>query len=257
MKPILMAVINLTPDSFWEASRVNSEDFLERAQELSGQGADMLDLGAYSSRPGADEVGLEQEWERLRPALLQLKLHPELCWSETPLWGGQQKAGIGLKSPRISIDTTRAEIVRRAQELIGTFVVNDISSGEDDCEMLPTVAALGLSYIAMHKRGTPKTMDGLCEYEGGIIEELLAYFQHFSEQAERLGIRDWVIDPGLGFAKDTQQNWQILEQLERLAIFNRPILIGAADKRFTAGDTPRAHRIAIEHGANILRVHEL
>ncbi len=135
--------------------------------------------------------------------------------------------------------------------------MNDISAGEDDPAMLQTVADLGLTYIAMHKRGNPRSMDSLCDYPDGIIPELLRYFEEFSRKANALGIRDWILDPGLGFAKTEAQNWEILENLEALKVFGRPILIGAADKRFTRGDTALAHAVAIAHGADILRVHTL
>jgi len=237
----LMAVVNLTPDSFYEPSRVWGDDSgaaLRRVRQLVAEGADIIDLGAVSTRPGAADVSLEEEWRRLEPVLEAL-------------------AGEGSTMPQISIDTTRSEIVKRAYNIIGPFLVNDISAGEDDTEMLLTVANLGLSYIAMHKRGTPRSMDALCDYPDGIMPELIRYFTVFALHAERLGIDDWILDPGLGFAKTDAQNWEILENLKQLKVFGRPILIGAADKRFTHGDTASANALAVSHGADILRVHEL
>lgn len=234
-----MAIVNLTPDSFYEPSRVwtdNADDALARIRQFLEDGADIIDLGAVSTRPGAADVPLEEEWRRLSPVLKALAADSE---------------------PRISIDTTSAEIVRRAYGVVGDFIVNDISAGEDDPAMLQTVADLGLTYIAMHKRGNPRSMDSFCDYPDGIIPELLRYFEEFSRKANALGIRDWILDPGLGFAKTEAQNWEILENLEALKVFGRPILIGAADKRFTRGDTARAHAVAIAHGADILRVHTL
>jgi dihydropteroate synthase len=134
---------------------------------------------------------------------------------------------------RISIDTFRAEIVRRAYEVIGEFIVNDISAGEDDADMLPTVGRLGLEYIAMHKRGAPGTMDSLCDYPDGVVSELIRYFADFERRAAAAGVERWILDPGLGFAKTPDQNWEILRLLPELQRFGRPILIGAADKRFT------------------------
>ena len=134
---------------------------------------------------------------------------------------------------RISVDTTRAEIVRRVYNTIGPFIVNDISAGEDDPGMLPLVAELGLSYIAMHKRGTPSDMDSFCSYGGDVVQELLEYFSEFSRKAASMGISDWILDPGLGFAKTPAQCWEILERLSEFKVFGRPVLIGAADKRFT------------------------
>ena len=171
---------------------------------------------------------------------------------------------------RLSVDTTRAEIVRRVYDCAGPFLVNDISAGEDDPEMLETVGRLGLSYVAMHKRGDPRTMDALCEYPDGIVAALVAYFTDFARKAADHGIADWILDPGLGFAKTAGQNWEILEGLEALQVFGRPILIGAADKRFTLTEPPfpfptlpdespteRAHRLALQQGAHILRVHDV
>ena len=224
----IMGILNLTPDSFWEKSRYN--------MDVLDAGFDIVDIGAVSTRPGADPVSEEEEWSRLEPVLLDLarKRHPV-----------------------ISIDTTRSEIVRKAHDILGSFIVNDISAGEDDPEMLCTVADLGLGYVAMHKRGGPQDMDGLCDYPGGVMAELLDYFAAFGRKAEKIGIEDWILDPGLGFAKTPRQCWEILERLDELTVFGRPILIGAADKRFTGGDNDRAHRLAIEHGASILRVHEM
>lgn len=238
----IMGILNLTPDSFYEPSRYDMSVF--------DSGVDIIDIGAVSTRPGATEVSLEEEWSRLEPVLSSL---PSV-------------------RPEISIDTTRAEIVRRVHSLIGPFIVNDISAGEDDSEMLSTVASLGLQYIAMHKRGNPGTMDFLCDYSAfstpehpsGVIPALLEYFAAFERKAEEYAIDDWILDPGLGFAKTVAQCWEILDNLETLSIFGKPILIGAGDKRFTKyppawaiyGDgNAVANEIALRHGASILRVH--
>ena len=232
---------------------------MERIVSFARAGATIIDLGAVSTRPGAADVSTEEEWSRLAPVLEALSVMPDLIGHRD-----------GFK---ISIDTTRSEIVRRAYEVIGPFIVNDISAGEDDPEMLPTVAELDLPYIAMHKRGNPQTMNGLCDYPEGVVEELIRYFSDFSERASKLGIHDWILDPGLGFAKTNEQNWEILERLEELRVFGRPILIGAADKRFTKevpqrildsslpkscqSGTDIAHAVALSHGADILRVHTI
>ncbi|NLZ19165.1 MAG: dihydropteroate synthase [Bacteroidales bacterium] len=230
----IMAVVNLTPDSFFEPSRVRATQARERIRELLSAGADIIDLGAVSTRPGAAPVSLREEWRRLAPVVR--------------VWDG----GV-----RLSVDTTRAEIVRRVYDCVGPFIVNDISAGEDDPDMLATAGRLGLPYVAMHKRGNPRTMDAQCDYPGGVIPELVAYFEDFSHRAEAAGIGAWILDPGLGFAKTAEQNWEILEGLDALRVFRRPVLIGAADKRFTGGDTERAHRLALRHGADILRVHDV
>lgn len=230
----IMGIVNLTPDSFWADSRTLPEEAPQRIEKMIADGADIIDIGAVSTRPGAAAVSEEQEWGRLAPVL--------------------EKLDPGLD---ISIDTTSALIVRRAFETFGRFTVNDISAGEDDPEMLPTVGELGLRYIAMHKRGNPRTMDSQCSYTEGVIPALKEYFEEFGHRAAEYHIDDWILDPGLGFAKTAEQNWEILEGLEALRVFGRPILIGAADKRFTGGDTEKAHRIALSRGADILRVHDV
>ena len=222
----LMGIINLTPDSFWAPSRYNMAILNSRA--------DIIDVGAVSTRPGAADVSVEEEWRRLEPFLRA--------------WDNPR---------RLSIDTTSSEIVRRAYDCVGPFLVNDISAGEDDLEMLPTVGRLGLGYVAMHKRGNPRTMDSLCEPDCDIIEVLNAYFAEFSRKAGDCGIRDWILDPGLGFAKTAEQNVEILRRLPELNRYGRPLLIGAADKRFTCGDTEKYHLMALRGGADILRVHDV
>ena len=231
----IMAIVNLTPDSFWAPSRVSADKALSRIAELCEKGADIIDIGAVSTRPGASDVDVETEWMRLEPVLKFL----------------------GKNHVPISIDTTSSEIVSRAYSLIGPFIVNDISAGEDDPSMLSLVGRLKLSYIAMHKRGNPRTMDSRCDYENGVVESLLSYFDSFALKAAEYGIEDWILDPGLGFAKTNEQNWDILHRLSEFKRFQRPILIGAADKRFTQGDTPKAHRLAARNGADILRVHDV
>ena len=304
----LMAIVNLTPDSFYAPSRVAPDDtdaFLERVRSFAAAGASILDLGAVSTRPGAVLPSLEEEWERLEPALEALR--SLIFYSQAAM--GCRTSPLHRSADtnvRISIDTFRAEIVRRAYEVIGDFIVNDISAGEDDPEMLPTVGRLGLEYVAMHKRGAPGTMDSLCDYPDGVMAELVRYFTDFERRAAAAGVERWILDPGLGFAKTVEQNWEILRRLPELQRFGRPILIGAADKRFTrqvppdllaacspesscapeplghpehplchpehplchpersegspsptALGTSIAHRLALQGGAAILRVHDI
>ena len=230
----IIAIVNLTPDSFFAPSRVRAEEAQERIRTLCSQGAEIIDLGAISTRPGAADVSLEEEWRRLEPVVR--------AWD---------------RNIPLSVDTVRAEIVRRVYDCAGSFLVNDISAGEDDPDMLATVGRLGLPYVAMHKRGNPRTMDAQVDYPQGVVPALVDYFTEFTRRAEEYGIADWILDPGLGFAKTAEQNWEILDQLEALQVFGRRILIGAADKRFTGGDTEKAHRIALQHGAHILRVHDV
>lgn len=220
-----MGILNLTPDSFHEASRYNMSVF--------DSPADIIDIGAVSSRPGASPVSLEQEWSRLSGVLTSLDT-----------------------SKRISIDTTRAEIVRRVRAITDRdFIVNDISAGEDDPDMLRTVAEFGLEYIAMHKRGNPQTMDSLAVYDD-VVEEVMEYFRVFERKADEAGVSRWILDPGFGFAKTEEHNLSLLGNLPKFKEFGRPILVGLADKRFTHGENEKLHREAVLGGADILRVHD-
>ena len=236
---ILMGVVNLTPDSFRPETRAMSiEAARVRVADLVARGCSIIDFGAVSTRPGAADVPVEEEWRRLEPVL------------------GSLEMGI----PTLSVDTTSAEIVRRTYGLIGRFLVNDISAGEDDPAMLETVAELGLPYVAMHKRGNPRSMDALTDYPQGVVKAVDEYFEGFAAKAEALGIKDWILDPGFGFAKTAGQNWELLENLPALCHFGRPILVGVADKRFTHTHNPfgscqNAEQLAAERGADILRIH--
>lgn len=223
-KAVTMAVLNLTPDSFWAPSRYNMGVF--------GSGADIIDIGAVSTRPGAEPVSEETEWARLESVL------------------GRLPEGV-----TVSIDTSRSSIVRRAYGLIGPFIVNDISAGEDDPQMLAAVAQLGLTFVAMHKRGTPRTMDTLTDYPGGVVPALLDYFTDFSSKASAAGVKDWILDPGFGFAKTDAQNMELLRHLGEFKRFGRPVLAGIADKRFTKGRSEVLQKVALLCGADIIRVH--
>lgn len=230
-----MAILNLTPDSFWAPSRAAASDALSRIRSMAASGASIVDIGAVSTRPGAAEVSFDEELRRLTPVLRQI-------------------ASDGPDGLRYSIDTTRSGIIRCAFDYIGKdLIVNDISAGEDDPMMLPLVGRLGLTYVAMHKRGNPRNMDSLCDYD--VMPELISYFREFGRRAADNGVSDWILDPGLGFAKTEEQCWEILERLGELKIFGRPILVGASDKRFTRGDNESAHALAVRNGADILRLH--
>ncbi len=240
---ILMGIINLTPDSFYGASRVWSDDGFDagalraRISDLLSRGCEILDLGAVSTRPGAADVAEEEEWRRLQPALRP-----------------------AAEAAKVSVDTTRAGVVRKVFDEIGPFIVNDISAGEDDPQMLATVAELALPYVAMHKRGNPRSMDSLVDYPEGVTAAVMQYFREFEARAAEAGIADWILDPGFGFAKTSQQNWQLLRDLAQFRVFGRPILAGVADKRFTkdplfnGGDLQRAEKMAAQV-ADILRIH--
>lgn len=252
--PRLMGIVNLTDDSFYPPSRLLGADgsfdrarFLARCRQMASEGASWLDLGACSTRPGSVPVSEEIEWSRLSPALDALAAEaPELL-------------------PLLSVDTFRGGIVRRVFDAVGPFLVNDISRGQLDSSLLPTVADLGLPYVAMHMRGTPSTMDTLCDYDGDVVGAVHRYFEDFTREAGRLGIREWILDPGLGFAKTPAQCLELLEHLDTFADFGRPILVGLSRKRLVravGGDSmdaamARLHRLAVARGASILRVHDV
>jgi len=229
-----MGILNVTPDSFFKESRVTPESAPSRISKMLDEGADIIDIGAVSTRPGAGAVPVEEEWRRLEPVL------------------GNLPGGLSF-----SLDTTSSEIVRRAYELSGPFWVNDISSGEDDPEMLPIVADLGLKYVAMHKRGTPSTMDAFADYPESVVRSVYGYFEKFSINAAMFGIADWILDPGFGFAKTDAQNMELLESLSVFRNFGRPVLAGISEKRFTHGNTQELQQTAVRNGADIIRVHDV
>ncbi len=245
----IMGIVNLTDDSYFAGSRCPTVSAaLDLAARHVAGGASILDLGACSSRPGSDPVGAGEEWNRLKPVL-------EAVRREFP-------------SIDISVDTYWADVVRRAYDLVGDFIVNDISAGEDDPLMLSTVGRLGLPYVAMHKRGDSRTMQSLTDYQD-VVSEVSAYFDGFSEKAGAYGIRDWVIDPGFGFAKTIDQNYELLRSLGRLkeGSGDRRILVGFSRKSMiykALGITPEdalpatqvLHLAALQNGADILRVHD-
>ena len=250
----IMGIVNLTDDSYFAPSRcLGSDGMLDAGRtvgmvgKMLSEGADIIDIGACSTRPGSEPVGEEEEWRRLEPVLKAIKdSYPDTV---------------------ISIDTWWASVVEKAAGLIGPFIVNDISAGEDDPGMLPAVGRLGLKYVAMHKRGIPKTMQSLCEY-GNVTEEVLQYFREFGARADKAGIKDWILDPGFGFAKDIGQNWQLLRELEVLRTLEHRILVGVSRKSMIYrlfGITPEEslsqtqvlHFAALERGADILRVHDV
>ena len=246
----IMGIVNLTDDSYFSASRCASpSQAVTLASRLVDEGASILDFGACSTRPGAEPVGAEEEWRRLRPAL-------ETVRKEFP-------------DVRISVDTYWSDVVRRAYDAIGDFIVNDISAGEDDPQMLPLVGRLGLTYVAMHKRGTPQTMQSMTDYED-VTSEVADYFSDFSDRAGQSGIRDWILDPGFGFAKTLEQNYQLMRDLSRFkaAFPSRKLLVGVSRKSMVyrlLGITPEEslpatqvlHLHALQNGADILRVHDV
>lgn len=231
-----MGVVNVNDDSFFAESRAEGvEAFESRVRSLLGRGIEIIDVGAVSSRPGAAYVGEAEEWRRLEPALR--------------LWARE------FSGKQLSIDTFRSGIVRRAYDLVGDFLVNDISAGAEDPSMLGTVSFLGLPYVAMHRRGDFTTMHNDWHYDD-VVEEVLAYFRTFAAQADALDI-DWILDPGIGFSKSSEESLTLLQNLSRFRDeFHRPILVGMADKRITqVVPQDELHRLAVQGGATMLRVH--
>ena len=242
----IMGIINLTEDSFYAPSRAKELDaFCRRADALLEAGAEILDLGACSSRPGSQEVSPDEEWTRLEPAL--------------------KEAARRYPGVTISIDTYRASIVLMAYQTIGRFWVNDISSGEWDEAMLPVAGRLGLRYIAMHHQGSFMTMHQPYAYDD-VVEAGKQYFSDFAVRAKEAGVTDWVLDPGFGFSKSNEDNQLLFDRLDELKSFRRPLLVGVSRKRFiwqprgltpdTCGDIVREYEErAAAMGADIIRTH--
>ena len=266
----IMGIVNLNDDSFYAASRTAADQALGRILQMQQEGAEVIDLGACSTRPGSAQPSLEEEWHRLEPVLkaLAASVHGEAVPSASLRDPVRANApGTASPWPMVSVDTFRAEIVRRTYDTIGPFIVNDISAGEMDAEMLPLVGRLGLPYVAMHMRGTPATMQQLTDYKD-VTEEVLTYFKDFALKAEAQGIRDWILDPGFGFAKTVEQNYELLSHMHRLSELGRPILVGVSRKSMIyklLGITPEealpatqvVHLAALQQGATWLRVHDV
>ena len=246
-KPRVMTIVNVTPDSFYDGSRTFTEEEIERrVMQAIAEGADMLDVGGYSSRPNADEVSVDEECARVCRAMKVIRrVCPEVA---------------------VSIDTFRAEVIRRVVADWGDCIVNDISAGEADSEMIPTIARLGLPYIAMHMRGTPVTMQSMTDYDD-VVEEVRSYFVRKIDELHSAGITDVVIDPGFGFAKTLEQNYALMDGLHRLSDLEAPILVGISRKSMiykllgcapaeALNGTTALHLEALRQGAKILRVHD-
>ena len=247
-----MGIINMSPDSFYAGSTaLNEDDFEKRCSTMLEDGADIIDIGACSTRPGAASVSEEEEWELLKPALKKiLRVFPY---------------------SQISIDTFRSSIVEMAFDFVGDFIINDISAGEDDADMLETASRLELPYIAMHKRGIPFNMQTLCQYDD-VVKEIKEYFINFIRKASQIGIKEIVIDPGFGFAKDIHQNYRLLNHLSEFK-FNAdsgscPLMVGISRKSMiykllsispedALSATSALHLTALLNGADILRVHDV
>ena len=247
-QPKVMGILNVTPDSFYTESRKQTDYEIEtRIRQMMEEGADILDIGAYSSRPFADDVSPEKEMQRLRQGLSILrKLYPEAI---------------------VSVDTFRADVARMCVEEYGVQIVNDISGGRLDPEMFKTVAQLGVPYILTHMKGTPQTMQKAPYYED-VMKEVCAFFQSNIRELQDAGVKDIILDPGFGFGKTVEHNYQILHNLDELHMFHLPLLAGFSRKSMiwkvlnitpeeALNGTTVLNTISLLKGTHILRVHDV
>ena len=245
--PKVMGILNITPDSFFEGSRYESEkDILKAAEKMLSEEAAFLDLGAYSSRPGAKDISEAEELQRMIPAVqVVTKEFPEAI---------------------LSIDTFRESVAREALDA-GAAMINDISAGNLDEHMLPLIAEKQCPYVMMHMKGTPQTMKDLANYED-VSREVLFYFSDKIEAARKLGINDIIIDPGFGFAKTIAQNFELMQKLDLFRQLELPLLVGISRKsmiwktlKIESNDalngTTALNMFALQKGAGILRVHDV
>ncbi len=245
--PKVMGIINLTPDSFYADSRKQNMDaILLQAQKMLTDGATFLDLGAYSSRPGATDISVQEETDRLLPAVEAIaKDFPDAV---------------------LSIDTFRATVAQEAIKA-GAHIINDISGGELDADMFSTVADLHVPYILMHMKGTPQNMKQMANYEN-VFDEVFDYFTDKYHQLKELGVKDVILDPGFGFAKKAEHSYALMQRLQDFNVLQLPLLVGVSRKNMiyktlgiTADEalngTTALNAIALTKGANILRVHDV
>jgi dihydropteroate synthase len=248
--PVVMGILNVTPDSFYAKSRISGEkEILDRAETIVSEGGTIIDIGAYSSRPDAINIDEKEEYSRIKPAMALIKKH--------------------FPDTFISVDTFRANIVKQLYEEFGSFIINDISAGNIDAQLIPYAGKTGLPYIAMHMRGTPKTMqnDENCIYED-IVAEIITYFVQKKKQLLEAGVIDIIIDPGFGFAKTVEANYELLAKMEAFKILEQPVLVGISRKSMfykmlnitpdeSLPATIAGNMLALQRGANILRVHDV
>lgn len=247
-RPVVMGILNVTPDSFFAGSRKRTEaEIAMRIEEILAQGGDWIDIGGYSSRPDATPVTADEEMRRLELGL-------EILRHDYP-------------SVPVSVDTFRADVARCCVEKYGVAMINDISAGELDPEMFRTVADLKVPYIMMHMRGTPQTKDSLTDYTN-LMDEIMLYFAEKVRQLRLMGVSDLILDPGFGFSKTLEQNYELMAHLREFGIFDLPILVGISRKRMiyqllgsspeeSLNGTTALHTYALLNGADILRVHDV
>lgn len=247
-RPAVMGIVNVTPDSFYAGSRTTDAEAVERrVAAMLGEGVDIIDVGAYSSRPGAADVSPDEESERLARGLEAVRrVAPEAV---------------------VSVDTFRASVARKAVSDFGPLIINDISGGALDDDMFETVAELGVPYIMMHMRGTPADMQQHCDYDS-LASDILAELGERLGRLTLMGVSDIIVDPGFGFSKTLAQNYELLASLPLFALFHRPLLVGLSRKsmatRLLGIDTADAlnattvlNTLALDRGASIMRVHDV
>lgn len=247
-EPQVMGILNVTPDSFYSGSRKQTEDEIEsRVGQIIGEGASIIDIGAYSSRPNADDVSPSEEMERLRKGLSVI----------------QRVAPNAI----VSVDTFRADVAKMCVEEYDVGIVNDISGGMLDKDMFTTVAKLGIPYILMHMQGTPQNMQQNPHYDD-VVKEVFMYFAEKVQRLRDLGVKDIILDPGYGFGKTVEHNYELMNHQEELLEFELPLLVGISRKSMiykalgiTADEalngTSVLNTISLLKGANILRVHDV
>lgn len=246
--PIVMGILNATPDSFYSGSRCDSDEAVRmRVRQIVSEGVRIIDVGGYSSRPMADDVAPEDEWRRLSAAL-------RIVRDEAP-------------GAIVSVDTFRASIAERCVGEYGVDIVNDISSGQLDRAMIPTVARLKVPYVMMHMRGNPHTMQDFTDY-GDVAADVMRFLGDRIKEAAYAGISDIILDPGFGFSKTLDQNYELLARMELLREFGYPLLVGVSRKSMVyklLGTSPEqslnattaVNTLALLKGASILRVHDV
>lgn len=246
--PCVMGILNLTPDSFYAHSRMETDEAIAaRTHQIVDEGAAIIDVGAYSSRPGAADVSAEEEMTRLRRGL-------EIIRREVP-------------EAVVSVDTFRADVARMCVEEYGVAIVNDISAGELDKDMFATVAELRVPYVMMHMLGRPQDMQQAPHYDN-VVREVFLYFARKVQQLRDMGAYDLVLDPGFGFGKTLEHNYELMARLEEFSVFELPLLVGISRKSMiykllgispeeALNGTTVLHTIALQKGADILRVHDV
>lgn len=246
-QPLVMGIVNITPDSFFSGSRFAEADVLRRVEQIVQEGGDIVDLGAYSSRPGAEHISANDEWLRLEPVLNTIRTkYPNLV---------------------LSVDTFRAEVAEKAVQNYNVDMINDISAGELDADMFAAIAQLQVPYILMHMKGTPQTMQTMAHYKD-LMREVIHYFSSKLRVLKALGVHDLIIDPGFGFGKTKEHNFHLLAHLDEFKVFGEAMLVGLSRKSMiykelgvspeeALNGTTVLHTIALQKGANILRVHDV